>query len=228
MGQRSTHDRHNAINIHELLHPGPAYRAGLLFLAGTLLVFVVLQPAAWAQSVSDHQAALSALSDLQAAITELVRADQSNSTDKKVYYRASQRAINALEGRRGEEFVAAAGTAGDEAGAIGYIDVLLDRKETPVWAGPLHGAEANMRVAIAHLADARHARELMDYDVSASRALTHLLVARGRSNELGVFGGIEGALANTMLGVPAGAKVEDGCAEPSSVPAYGVHGGYVA
>jgi polar amino acid transport system substrate-binding protein len=208
----------------------PARLTGSVFvlLAATLLALAALPPLARAQPVNDHQAALSALSDLQAAIAEIVQADQSNSTDKKVYYRASQRAINALEGRHGEEFVAAAGTPGDEAGAIGHIDVLLDRKETPVWAGPLHGAEANMRVAIAHLVDARHAHELMDYDISASRALTHLLVARGRPNELGVFGGIEGALANTMLGVPAGAKVEDGCREPSSAPAYGVHGGYVA
>jgi polar amino acid transport system substrate-binding protein len=203
--------------------------AGPVFLlAATLLASTVLPLAARAQPANDHQAALSVLSDLQAAIAEIVQADQSNSTDKKVYYRASQRAINALEGRRGEEFVAPAGTPGDEAGAIGHIDALLDRKETPVWAGPLHGAEANIRAAIAHLADARHAHELMDYDVSASRALTYLLVARGRSNELGAFGGIEGALANTMLGVPAGAKVQDGCAEPSSAPAYGVHGGYVA
>ena len=97
-------------------------------------------------------------------------------------------------------------------GAIGHIDALLDRKETPVWAAPLQGAEANMRAAVAYLQDSLKARELMDYELAASRALTYLEVARGRPTETGVLGGLEGALANTVLGVPAGATQADGCA----------------
>ncbi|HUC18723.1 MAG TPA: c-type cytochrome [Acetobacteraceae bacterium] len=178
--------------------------------------------------MSDHQAAVAALSDLQVAIGEIVHADQSYDTNKHFYYRASQRAINALEGARGPDYVASTGTPGDTAGAIGHIDALLDRKAMPVWAASLDSAEANMRAAVAHLADARHARELMGYEISVSRALAYLLVARGAPTELGVFGGMEGVLASTALGVPDGATVADGCAAPSVAPSYGVHGGYVA
>jgi polar amino acid transport system substrate-binding protein len=196
-------------------------------LALCLLAGSAFAPRARAAQASDHQTAVSALADVQAAIAEIVTADQSGSTDKKFYYRASQRAINALEGAQGPEYVAASGSAGDAAGALGHLDALLDRKATPVWAEPLHGAEANIRAAIAHLADARHAHELWDYDIAVSRALTYLLVARGGPTELGVFGGLDGALANTELGVPDGATIADGCAEPSA-PAYGVHDGYIA
>jgi polar amino acid transport system substrate-binding protein len=94
--------------------------------------------------------------------------------------------------------------------------------------GNLGRLPLRIRAALAHLSDASHARDLMTYAVSSSRALSYLLVARGRPTELGVFGGIEGVLANTTLGVPAGAKVEDACASPSAIPAYGVHGGYLA
>ena len=197
-------------------------------LALCLLAALVFPPRARAAGASDHQTAVSALSDLQAAIAEIVSADQSNSTNKKFYYQSSQRAINALEGARGPDYVAAAGTAGDAAGTLGHLDALLDRKETPVWAAPLDGAEANIRAAVAYLADTRHARDLMAYDIAVSRALDYLLVARGGPTELGVFGGLSGVLANTVLGVPDGATIADGCAEPSTAPSYGVHDGYVA
>lgn len=203
---------------------GPAF----FLLVASLLTSAVIPMPARAAAMSDHQTAVAALSDLQAAIGEIVRADQSYSTDKHVYYRASQRAINALEGVRGPEYVATVGTSGDAAGAIGHIDALLDRKETPVWAASLDGAEANIRAAVAHLADSRHAHELMDYELSVSRALAYLLVARGGPTELGVFGGMEGVLASTVLGVPDGATIADGCAAPSTAPSYGVHGGYIA
>ncbi len=208
--------------------PGPEFfllAASLLSVC--LLIAAAFPPRARAAQASDHQTSVSALTDLQAAIAEIVDADQSYSTNKKAYYRSSQRAINALEGTRGAEYVAAVGMPGDNAGALGHIDALLDRKATPVWAAPLDGAEANIRAAIAHLADARHARDLMAYDIAVSRALAYLLVARGGPTELGVFGGLDGVLANTVLGVPDGATIADGCAEPSA-PSYGVHDGYLA
>src|SRR5579872_3663304 len=176
----------------------------------------------------DHAQAQAALANIEAAINELVQADASYATDRNVYRRASQRAINALAGAHGEGYDASAGSAGDAAGAIGHIDALLDRRDKPVWVDPLHGAEANMRAAVAHLHDSLKARELMDYEISASRALTYLEVALGRPTDLGVLGGLEGALANTELGVPAGAARENGCAAPTSAPAYGVHDGYLA
>jgi mono/diheme cytochrome c family protein len=176
----------------------------------------------------DHAQAVAALRDLRAAIGELVTADISYSTDRAIYRRASQRAINALAGKGGSGYVAAAGSSGDADGAIGHVDALLDRQDTPVWADPLHGGEANMRAAIVHLEDSMKARELMDYEIAMSRALTYLEVARGRATETGVFGGLEGALANTVLGVPAGARQVDACAVPGAAPAYGTHGGYLA
>ena len=176
----------------------------------------------------DHEAAVAALADLKAAISALVAADASYATDRNIYHRASQQAINALEGAHGAEYRSEAGTPGDAQGAIGHIDSLLDRAETRVWAAPLHGAEANMRAAAAYLQDSLRTRELMDYQFVASRALAYLEVAQGRPTETGVLAGLEGALANTELGLPGDAQVVDGCAAPPNTPSFGVHDGYIA
>ncbi|HEY3846904.1 MAG TPA: c-type cytochrome [Acetobacteraceae bacterium] len=178
--------------------------------------------------MDDHQQATAALADVKAAIDELVQVDATYATDHNVYHQASQRAINVLVGAHGAVYVAAPGKPTDADGAIGHVDALLDRNATPVWTAPLHGAEANMRAAVAYLQDSLTARELMDYQLAASRALTYLEVARGRPTETGVLGGLEGALANTVLGVPAGATQVDACKTPSAAPAYGTHGGYLA
>jgi len=198
---------------------GPA----LLLLAGCLVA-----SAPRAATTDDHQQAVGALTNIEAAIAELVHADASYAVGPETYHRAAQRAINALAGSAGDGYRADAGSPGDASGALGHIDALLDRSATPVWVAALHSAEANVRAAITHLEDARKAHEFMDYATAASRALTYLEVARGRPTETGVFGGLEGALANTVLGVPAGAQQQDACKAPSSAPAYGVHGGYVA
>jgi mono/diheme cytochrome c family protein len=204
----------------------PARLVGLAFAVSFVAALATAPPARAASD--DHAQAVAALNDLKAALAELTRADASYATDRNVYHRASQRAINALAGVKGEGYAPGPGNPGDAAGALGHIDALLDRKDTPVWADPLHGAEANILAAVAHLLDARKARELMDYELAASRAITYMEVARGRPNETGVFGGLEGALADTVLGVPADAPLEDACAKPKAAPAYGVHGGYLA
>ncbi len=178
--------------------------------------------------LQDHHAALAALNDTRAAESELIQADASNSTDKELYHRASQRAINAIEGARGEHYKAGAGTPGDTQGAMGQVDALLDREGEAVWAAPLRSAEANLRVAVINLQDAGHARELMDYQVAVSRALLNLEMARGRPDQVGVFGGLEGVLATTVLGVPGDAQEADACAGPATAPAYGTHDGYLA
>ncbi len=179
-------------------------------------------------TADDHQQAVAALADVKAAVAELVQADATYAADPNVYHRAAHRAINALTGTQNEGYVASAGTPGDPAGAIGHIDSLLDRTATPVWASALQSAEANTRAAVNHLQDAAKADELMDYVLAASRALAYLEVARGRPNESGVFGGLEGALADTDLGIPAGARQEDACHPPAAAPGYGTHGGYIA
>lgn len=201
---------------------GPAQ----LLLAGCLTFLVAPSPRA--ATTDDHEQAVGALTDVKAAITELVAADASYAVGPQAYHRAAQRAINALAGTGGDGYRADAGTPGDPPGAIGHIDRLLDRSTTPVWLAPLHSAEANVRAAISYLGDARKAHEFMDYAEATSRALTYLEVARGRPTETGVLGGLEGALANTVLGVPAGAQQQDACRPPSVAPAYGVHGGSVA
>lgn len=167
-------------------------------------------PAARAAQAGDHQSAEAALHGLRAAIAQIVQADASFSTNRALYHQAAQRAVTAIKG------------------AIGHIDHLLDRTATPVWAEPLRAAETNMRAAIAQFAEATRAKELMDYELAVSRALADLEVAQGRPTETGVFGGLEGALANTELGIPDGARIVDACAAPSAAPAYGTHGGYLA
>ena len=100
----------------------------------------------------DHAQALAALADVKAAIAELVRADASYATDRNIYRRASQRAINALAGVHGEGYDASVDSAGDAAGAIGHVDALLDRKDTPVWvdfAAWRRGQHARRRRALA-------------------------------------------------------------------------------
>ncbi|MDQ2802577.1 MAG: c-type cytochrome [Pseudomonadota bacterium] len=200
--------------------PARVFGPALLLIAGLCPC-----PVVGAEPVGDHQAALAALSDVRAATAELVRADASYSTDRAAYRQASQRAITALEGARGSQFVT--GANADQAGAIAHIDKLLDRSDEPVWASPLRGAEANIRAAVAHLQDAARAHELMDYEIAASRAITYLQVAQGRPSDTGVFGGLEGALANTVLGVPVDAEEADACAPPPANPAYGTHDGYI-
>ena len=185
-------------------------------------------PAAAAAPSDDHQQALAALANVKAAIDELVRVDASYSTDRNVYHHASQQAINLLAGEHGDGYVAGSDLTNPGAGAIGHIDSLLDRKASPKWAEPLHGSQVNLLAAVSYLQDSLKVRELMDYQLSASRAIAYLEVARGRPTETGVLGGLEGALANTVLGVPEGATQVDGCGMPSSAPAYGTHDGYLA
>lgn len=209
---------------------GPARFCGPAFLVCfALATAAVTRPCpASAETLTDHQQTVAALADVKAAIAQLVRVDATYSDDSARYQRAAHRAMNALVGAGGDGFDARAGTPGDSMGALGHIDALLNRKATPVWVTPVHTAEANIRGAVAHLVDAARARGLMPYALAASRALTYLDVAVGRPNAAGVFGGLEGALANTVLGLPAGAHTQDACQPPASAPSYGTHGGYVA
>lgn len=208
----------------------PARISGLvLFLcaASIGMMLSATSPAA-ADPPDDHQQALASLANVKAAIDELVRVDASYSTDRNVYHHASQQAINLLAGEHGDGYVAGPDLTNPGAGAIGHIDSLLDRKASPTWVEPLHGSEVNLLAAVSYLQDSLKARELMDYQLSASRAIAYLEVARGRPTETGVLGGLEGALANTVLGVPEGATQVDGCGTPSSAPSYGTHNGYLA
>ncbi|HUZ64280.1 MAG TPA: cytochrome c [Acetobacteraceae bacterium] len=204
---------------------GPARRIGPAFLF--LLMAFPPRPAA-AAPPDDHQAAVATLSDVKAAIAQIDRAERSYGTDKTAYRRLAQRAINALVGTGDSAYVKSAGDPGDGIGAIGHINRLLDRRGTQPWMPPLQGASANLGAAVVRLHDALLARNLMRYQIAASRALGDIEVAEGRPTDLGVLGGIEGALASTVLGVPAGASVVDACHKPRAAPAFGTHDGYLA
>ena len=100
----------------------PARISGLvLFLcAGSIAVMLsAASLAAVAAPSDDHQQALAALADVKAAIDELVRVDASYSTDRTVYHRASQRAINLLAGEHGDGYVADPDLPKPGAGASG-------------------------------------------------------------------------------------------------------------
>ncbi len=164
-----------------------------------------------------HQAALAALADLQAAISAIVTAEDSYSTDPAFYRAAAQRAIEAL-----------AGTQDGAPGGVRRIEELLATSTSQPWVAPLRSAEVNMSAAVGRLQSAKTARELNQFQIEASQALIDLEVAKGRPTELGVFGGLEGALATTTLGVPAEARQVDGCAAPPEAPAWGTRDGYLA
>jgi mono/diheme cytochrome c family protein len=175
---------------------------------------------------ADHTAAQAALADLRAATAVIVAVEDSYATDPAEYRAAAQKAINVLVGTRDPLYAERAGRPDDAAGAIGRIDGLLDRQASPPWVAALRGAEVNARAAVGRLTAARTARELTDFQIAASQALVSLQVAEGTPTEAGVFGGVEGALATTELGVPGDARVVDACATAAE-PGWGVHDGYL-
>ena len=201
-----------------------------------LIAFACHGPAARAQSptqgdartASDHHTALAALDDIQVAINAILTAENDSSTGPGNFKTDAQQAINALVGHDDSAYKAVAdASSSDKAGAIGNINHLLDRTASPPWVPALHGALANVEAAVARLQDARNAKGLMRYQIAISQSLINLEVAEGRRSDIGVLGGMKGAIANTALAVPAGAKVVDGCAAPTMAPAYGIHAGYL-
>ena len=91
----------------------------------------------------------------------------------------------------------------------------------------LHGVLVNAQAAVSALQDANKADDLDGYELSASQALTDLVVAEGRASEYDSLGGLSGALANTALAVTDGAAVENGCTAPQRA-GFGVYQGYLS
>lgn len=180
-----------------------------------LLVFVLtLTCTTSAQSSrDDHGDAIAALANVQSAVTEIVRIEDSNATGRIAYQRAARRALGAV------------------GGALGHVDRMLDQRATPRWQPAVEGAKVNLLEAQENLSDATREREMEDYQLDLTRALASLALAVGRPSQDGVLGGLSGALANTELAVPAGAVRVAGCGAPARAPAYGVNAGqlvYVA
>ena len=198
----------------------------------TTAIAVVLPAPARAATPSssyeaDHAQAVAALSDIQAAISTIMRAEDAATTGPAAYKISASSAINALVGSQDDGFNAQAANPGDDDGAIGHVNQLLDRADTPPWVPDLHGVLANSQAAVSALQDANKADDLDSYQLSASQALTDLEVAEGRASEYGALGGMSGALANTDLAVTDGSTVENGCMAPQHA-GFGLYQGYLS
>jgi mono/diheme cytochrome c family protein len=196
--------------------------------------FALLAAAGWVASASaggqarnPHQEAKQALADIDAAIGTLNAASSVTANNADPYRQSYERAANANVGEGASDYHAASGNPGDGAGAIGHLSWLSAHAGKSVWSPVVQGTLVNLRVAQAHLAEAVKTDELQDFWSQTSAALQALLVADGRSSQLGVLGGLRGALATTGLGVPEGESIVSGCAAPTRVPAYGVTKGYL-
>ncbi len=184
--------------------------------------------AAASAAPTDHDRALASLADVRAAVAEIVRIEDGYAVGHASYQRAAHRVLNALVGSRDPGYDAAAGDPGDRTGALGHLDALLDRNAVESWTPAIQGAKVNLLAAAQNAQDALGEREMEEYQGDLTQALANLALAVGRPAVAGVLGGIDGALANTVLGVPAGARTVWGCAAPARAPAYGVVRGRLA
>lgn len=178
-------------------------------------------------TLSDRELALRSLANMQAAIDSIVRTEDGNAVGLKAYQTAALRARNILIGRKDRDYVATVGSTGDGVGAIGYIDRLLDRSDTHAWTDGLRGAKINLLAAAQSLTDALGAKQMEEYQTDLTAAIADIALAVGRPSQAGVLGGVEGALATTSLGIPAGSRIVSGCSTASDAPAYGVTAGKV-
>ena len=176
----------------------------------------------------DHASALAALADVRASTAEIVRIEDGYAVGHAAYVRAAHRALNALVGQRDDGYVASFGDPGDTIGTLGHLDGMLDRNGTSRWTPAIEGAKANVLAAAENLQSALHEKEMEDYQADLTRTLASLALVAGNASEEGVFGGVRGALANTTLGVPRGARSASACALPAHGPAYGVVAGRLA
>jgi polar amino acid transport system substrate-binding protein len=198
-------------------------------IALSLAVALILGGAVPARSApDDHGGAIAALADLHATVAEIVRIEDGYAVGHGAYLRAAHRAMNALVGRRDDGYAPSFGDPGDGVGTLGHLDRMLDQAGSSLWTPAVQGAKANVLAAAADLQSALGQKEMEEYQADLTRALASLALVTGRSSESGVLGGLDGALANTSLGVPPGAPVVSGCAAPKSAPAYGVVAGRLA
>jgi polar amino acid transport system substrate-binding protein len=179
-------------------------------------------------AVDDHANALAALADVRAAVGEIVRIENGYEVGHAAYLRAAHRAMNALVGRRDDGYGRTYGDPGDGVGTLGHLDAMLDKAGTSLWTPAVQGAKANVLAAASNLQDALGEKEMENYQADLTHALANLALVVGRPADAGVLGGLSGALANTTLGVPAGAASVSGCGTPARGPAYGIVAGRLA
>lgn len=172
-----------------------------------------------------HREATAALTDTRAAIAEIERAADLTTSGPDRYRAAARRAINALVGVHDDAYSSQAGNPGDAQGALGHLQTLLHRRETRPWSPAVHGAWVHTIVAVSELRDALKADGLDEFAGGMTDALQSLEMVLGRRSQGDSIGALEGALATTELGVPAGANRISGCSTPESAPAYGLRDG---
>lgn len=182
--------------------------------------------AANAGPVENHQAAVDALADVRAAIEEIQGTAPMVDAGLDSLVRA-RRAIDDLVGSSDSRYTGAGSDGGSMTGALVYLDqVFADDAHAP-WAPAIAHAQGHVRAAVKHLQEAVAEDRAEAYQRDVIAALADLETAVGRASELGVRGGISGALATTVLGVPAGATTVSACDIPRDVPSYGVAAGYL-
>jgi mono/diheme cytochrome c family protein len=197
-------------------------------LAVALLAVAVAPRAPAAAGVDAHASALAALADVRASLGEIVRIEDGYAVGHGAYLRAAHRALNAIVGRRDDGYVASFGDPGDGVGTLGHLDAMLDSESSWFWTPAITGAKANVLAAADNISDSMHEKQMEDYQADLTHAIANLALVTGRASQGGVFGGLSGALANTSLGVPAGAPIVSGCRVPARAPAYGVVDGRLA
>jgi len=208
-------DRNVGSGIKRGLHG--VFAAALL---GAAMVFAAPDAA------DEHEAALAALQDVNAAISAIDHAERLTVNGPAAYGRAAHEAINDLVGRNDPRYDPQSKSV-DEAGALGRLNWLADRSTRAPWSSSVAGARVHVQAAVARLEEALNSEGLDEFQLDVSDALADVEMAVGHSTELGALGGLAGALANTTLGVPANARVVDGCRPPPAAPAYGVADGYL-
>ena len=174
-----------------------------------------------------HEDAVGALADVRAAIEELDGASPPAATGPDRFVHAARRAINDLVGTNDARYKSGEGYGGDMLGALGHLRLLTSHEADAPWAVPIAQAETYVRAAVAPLEQASAEDRSDVYQREVAAALADLETAAGRASELGAAGGISGALATTVLGVPAGAKTVPACEVPREFPSYGVAAGYL-
>jgi mono/diheme cytochrome c family protein len=178
-------------------------------------------------SANEHDEAMAALHDLRAAVAEIEHALDATEGGQAYFAKVGQRALNDLVGAADTRYLRAAGGTGDATGALGHLNRLLERSEGQPWTAAITGAQVNAQAALARLQSAIAEHGLDRFQLDATDALASLEMAVGRSSELTALGGLSGALATTVLGVPPGAPLVSACRHPTEVPAYGVAAGYL-
>jgi mono/diheme cytochrome c family protein len=193
-----------------------------------LLAFTLGGAAPGNTTDDDHRTALAAVADIEAARAEIVHIEDAQIVGHPAFLHEAHRALNAVVGQGDRLYSAEDGDPGDGVGAMGNVDHLLDRRDDALWTPALQGAKANLLAVVANIYAAMKEREMEEYETDLTEALANLALVNGRPSEDGVLGGLTGALANTVLGVPAGAPIVSGCSVPSHAPAYGVVHGHLA